>query len=278
MSSACWISKPSTSSTVGRARRLLIEMLHKAGEGHFGGSLSALDIVDVLVGKVVRSEVGDTLILSKGHAAPALYAVWASRGLINEEELSTFGQFRSRLQGHPDRVSLPLVDFSTGSLGQGLSAGLGYALAARGTDRRSIVVVGDGECQEGQVWEAAQLAARLRPSGLVVVVDCNGRQEWGFRRASVPLPPLENPAEKWRAFGWAVIECNGHDHADLVRCLTDAAGSAVPTAVIAHTRKGNGASLIEADIDRFHCGGLTDDEYADVLEELGTRCGLPRPA
>lgn len=255
-------------SSSARARRLLVEMLYNAGEGHYGGSLSVIDILDALAGGWVRDSAGDRLVLSKGHAAAALYAVWASQGRLPVAELSTFGQYGSRLQGHPDSVLFPSVDFSTGSLGQGISGAVGFALAAQNTGARSFVVLGDGECQEGQVWEAAMLASRLRLRDLVAIVDLNRRQEWGFRTGGGVADPLPSPAEKWSAFGWAVIHCDGHDADALNSAIGVALAAKGPAVILAKTTKGYGTSLISDDPDRFHCAGLTVDEYEAVLGQL----------
>jgi transketolase len=255
-------------------RRWVVEMIHRAGGGHFGGSLSIVDILAVLFGGVMRRPSqtggGDRFVLSKGHAAPAYYAALASFGFLPRAKLDEFAQFGAALQGHPDRIAEPRMDFSTGSLGQGLSVALGMALVLRPT-ARAWVLLGDGECQEGQIWEAAMLGARMRVDNLTAIVDANGYQEWGFRQEGRVLAPVPDLAGKWRAFGWSVADCDGHDHRDLERALRSVSGNnGQPGVVIAHTVKGRGAALIEAQPDRFHCGALTDSEYNMVLGGLPT--------
>src|SRR5262249_33600752 len=146
----------------------------------------------------------DRVILSKGHGSPGYYAVLAERGLIAKKKLWEYGEVGAALQGHPDMTTEPAVHFSTGSLGQGLSAGLGMALALQAKSARVWVVLGDGECQEGQVWEAAMLASRIKAPGLIAIIDANDHQEYGFRENGVAAPPVVQLEEKWRAFGWAV--------------------------------------------------------------------------
>jgi transketolase len=240
-------------------------MLHRSGGGHYGGSLSAADILVALL-TVTGPTKDNRLILSKGHAAAALYAALAAVGTIPEAELRTYGKFGSRLQGHPDMVSAPFIHFSTGSLGQGLSAGLGMALVMR--ERSSIVTVllGDGECQEGQVWEAAMVASRFAVSNLRAIVDANNLQEWNL--ADECDPPVPNLADKWRAFGWSVMECNGHDVPELVKTLKSSSKAKMPLVIIAQTQKGRGSSLLMSDPNRFHCSHLSNEEYARVLAEL----------
>lgn len=269
------------------ARRIRVEIVrtvdHAKG-GHLGGPLSAADILAALYFRVLRirpEEPGwpdrDRLVLSKGHSSIGLYAAMALRGYFPVDELATFDAAHSRLQGHPDMNLLPGLDMSTGSLGMGISAGVGMALGARLTGRgcRTFVILGDGECQEGQVWEAAFVAARYGLGGLVAIVDHNRLQQFGWlgeaEPARVPLPP-EAPGElvaKWTAFGWRVLEMDGHAMADVVATLEAATVSdGRPTAVIAHTVKGRGVSFME---DRYywHTRVLTADEYATAMAELG---------
>jgi transketolase len=230
-------------------------------------------VVDVLVAlyrralRIVPAEPRhpgrDRLILSKGHAAIALYAVLRRVGYF-EDPLDGYAGFASPLEGHPDMTRLPGVDFSTGSLGQGLSVGLGAALALRDAGARVWVVLGDGECQEGQVWEAAMLAAQLGAGNLRAVIDHNRFQEWGWRDAA---PPVDQLADKWRAFGWRVREVDGHDLAALEAAVTDGDGDG-PSLLIAHTIKGKGVPLVEAAPGRFHCDAVTADEHAAIVRSL----------
>ncbi|HEY0193998.1 MAG TPA: transketolase [Kofleriaceae bacterium] len=252
-------------------RRDIVDALYRTGGGHYGGSLSVVDVLVALYRRALRVVPAeprhpgrDRLILSKGHAAIALYAVLRRVGYFTEP-LENYAQLGSPLEGHPDMTRLPGVDFSTGSLGQGLSVGLGAALATRGTGQQVWVVLGDGECQEGQIWEAAMLAAQTGASNLHAVVDHNRFQEWGWAAG----PPIDQLADKWRAFGWRVIEVDGHDLAALERVVgaprDDATG---PSVIIAHTIKCKGVPLIEAAPARFHCDAATADEHAEIVRSL----------
>lgn len=253
-------------------RRDVVEALYATGGGHYGGSMSVLDLLLTLYRRVLRVAPDapnhpdrDRLILSKGHAAIALYAVLRRLG-YSSAPLDTYGDAGSPLEGHPDMHTHRGVDFSTGSLGQGLSVGLGMALSVRERGARVWVVLGDGECQEGQVWEAAMLAARLGIDNLVAVVDANGSQEIGWTLSpGVEADPVPDQAAKWRAFGWRVVQVDGHDHG----ALEDAFASALqadgrPVVVIAHTTKGRGYALLEADPVRFHCATLSPAEHQQL--------------
>jgi transketolase len=244
-------------------------MIHSSGEGHYGGSLSMIDVLTVLFDGFIDRGRGDRFILSKGHGAPGYYAAMAEFGWVAPEALATYGRFGSTLQGHPDMTLESHIDFSTGSLGQGLSAALGMALILRGTAARPWALLGDGECQEGQIWEAALVAARMRVGNLTAIIDANGYQECGDRRSGEPQAPVSDLAAKWRAFGWQVLEADGHDHCDIARALRGLIAIDTPGVLIAHTIKGHGSSLLESDPERFHCGELTDTEYRGVLRELG---------
>jgi transketolase len=255
-------------------RKSIVTALHRCGGGHYGGSLSVVDLLLTLFRRELRisprvplHQNRDRLILSKGHAAIALYAVQRRLGLLSHS-LDDYSSYGSPLEGHPDMTRLSTVDFSTGSLGQGLSVGVGMALALRHLGRHVWVVLGDGECQEGQIWEAAILAAMCRLDNLHAVVDYNRFQEWGWRRepdGALPSPIAQLP-EKWRAFGWNVVVADGHNISDLetkVRLVSTTQG--LPSVLIAHTVKGKGFSIFESDPARFHCGVLTDSEYAAIL-------------
>jgi transketolase len=268
------------------ARRIRVEIIrtvNHAQVGHVGGPLSAADILAALYFRVLRIRPDepawpdrDRFILSKGHSSLVQYAAMALRGYLPVEELRTFDSRGSRLQGHPDMRLLPGIDMSTGSLGMGLSAGLGMALATRHTGQagvRVFVLLGDGECQEGQVWEAAMVAARYRVDNLVAIVDHNRLQQYGWPgdTAEVRLPP-EEPGElvaKWRAFGWRVREVDGHDIGALVGALEDASVPAgQPTVMIANTVKGRGVSFMEGDY-RWHSKPIKPEEFAAAMRELG---------
>jgi transketolase len=214
----------------------------------------------------------DRVILSKGHSSIALYTVLALRGYLPVSELATFDAANSRLQGHPDMTALPGLDMSTGSLGQGLSPGVGMALGARlrGAPFHTWVILGDGELQEGQVWEAAFVAARYGLGNLTAIVDSNGLPQFGWPREGgfTREVPIEDPGGKFRAFGWNVVECDGHDHA-AIRAAFDLAEAHVgqPTCVVARTVKGKGVSFMEGDY-LWHAKVPSSDDLARALAEL----------
>ena len=262
-------------------RRSILATIHHAGAGHVGGPLSATDLLSVLYFHELRIDPAnpswadrDRFIFSKGHSSIALYATLAERGYFPREELLTFDQLDSRLQGHPDMLVTPGVDMSTGSLGQGLSPGLGMALAAKlnNKDYRTYVMIGDGEAQEGQIWEASMVAARYKADNLVAILDWNGLQQYGWAEAGKEpeerMSPLEDPARKWRAFGWHVIELDGHDLRAIVAALDDARTiKGRPTILIARTVKGKGVSFMEGDY-LWHAKPITDEELELALAEL----------
>ena len=255
-------------------RRHVIAMTATAGSGHPGGSLSAADIVAALYFKIMRHNPNnpqwperDRFILSKGHAAPVLYATLAECGYFPTEELSTLRKLDSRLQGHTDRTLTPGVEMSAGSLGQGLSFAIGIALAARldARDYRVYVLLGDGECDEGQIWEAAMASAHFKVDNLTAIVDHNEQQLDGWNREIMNLEPL---ADKWRAFGWHVLNINGHDIKQILQAAEKAkAMKGKPTVIIAHTIKGKGVSFMENNID-FHGKAPTSEEAERALKEL----------
>jgi transketolase len=259
-----------------RVRREIVEMIGVAKSGHPGGSLSAVEIVVELFFDYMRIDPKnpswpdrDRFILSKGHAAPVLYAVMAESGYPDTPlaDLNTLRKLGSVYQGHPDVRFLPSVEASTGSLGVGLSLGLGMALAARmdGRPSRTYVVLGDGEIQEGQIWEAAMAAAFHKTDSLVAIVDYNGIQLDGFVKDIMEVAPL---AEKWRAFGWHAIEIDGHDVAAVRAALKEAeATKGKPTCIIAHTVKGKGVSFMENN-PKFHGSAPTPAEVELALQEL----------
>lgn len=262
-------------------RRSVLTTIHHAGAGHVGGPLSATDLLTVLYFHELRIDPAnpsradrDRFIFSKGHSSIALYATLAERGYFPREELLTFDRLDSRLQGHPDMLATPGVDMSTGSLGQGLSPGLGMALAAKlnNRDYRTYVMIGDGESQEGQIWEASMVAARYKVDNLVAILDWNGLQQYGWSEVGKEpedrMNPLEAPAQKWQAFGWHVIELDGHDLRAIVSALDEARSiKGQPTILIAHTVKGKGVSFMEGDY-LWHAKPITDGEFELALAEL----------
>ena len=257
-----------------RLRRHIISMTGKAGSGHPGGSLSAVEIVTALYfgwlrhnPKDPRWSDRDRFILSKGHAAPLLYAALAECGYFPVEKLSTLRQLDSYLQGHTDRTVTPGVEMSAGSLGQGLSFAIGVALAGRLNSQEYMVYVllGDGECDEGQVWEAAMAAAHFKLDNLVAIVDNNGQQIDGWNRDVMNLDPFN---KKWQAFGWHVIEVDGHNLPQLIDAFNRAKlVKGQPAVIIAHTIKGKGVSFMENNSD-FHGKAPTAAEVEIALKEL----------
>ncbi len=258
-----------------RVRVAIVRMLHKAGSGHPGGSLSAVEIMVSLFYERMRHDSSnpawperDRFILSKGHAAPVLYAVLAMQGYFPEDDLWSLRKFGSHLQGHPDSKTTPGVEVSTGSLGQGLSMGNGMALALRldGLPGRVYVLLGDGEMQEGMVWEAAMTAAHRKLDNLCAVVDCNNLQIDGFVDKVKGIEPLD---QKFTAFGWKAIEVDGHDLPALREAFDKAEErKGKPTVIIARTVKGKGVSFMENKA-RYHGVAPTDGELKTSLKELG---------
>lgn len=241
-------------------RRQTLRGVFHAGAGHIGGVFSAADLLAALYFSVLRIDPSkpqwpdrDRFILSKGHAAIGLYATLALRGYFSIAELETFDAIDSRLQGHPDMTKLPGLDMSTGSLGQGLSPGVGMALGARylGKEFSTWVMLGDGETQEGQIWEAAFAASRYELDTLIAILDWNHLQQYGWSTeagygASARLDPSVDPQAKWRAFGWRVLECDGHDVPEILKtCRNALERSGRPTIIIARTIKGKGVSFME---------------------------------
>lgn len=262
-----------------RARQLILETVHHAGAGHVGGPLSVTDILVNLYFNRLRIDPDrphdpsrDRCILSKGHSSIALYTVLALRGYLPVEELATFDAIDSRLQGHPDLSALPGLDMSTGSLGQGLSPGIGMALGARLSKRdfHTWVILGDGEIQEGQVWEAAFVASRYRLANLTAIVDYNRLPQFGWPDASgfTRDVPIDDPGGKFAAFGWNVIETDGHDHDALTRAFDAAvAHEDGPSVIVAHTVKGKGVSFMENDFN-WHATAPNAAQLADAVAEL----------
>jgi len=249
-------------------------MTAAAGSGHPGGSLSAVEIVTALFFRALRHRPSepqwverDRFILSKGHAAPLLYAALAESGYFPVEELASLRKLGSRLQGHTDRTRTPGVEMSAGSLGQGLSFGIGTALAARLNSQsyRVYVLLGGGECDEGQVWEAAMAAAHFKLDNLVAIVDHNKQQIDGWNFEVMNLEPLP---DKWRSFGWEVIEVDGHDFSQILAAFQKSQQiKGQPTVIIAHTVKGKGVSFMENNL-QFHGKAPTPEQAEKALEEL----------
>ena len=255
----------------------IINMIHTANAGHPGGSLSATDVVTALYFRLMRLDPEnpdwpdrDRFILSKGHACPVWYAALAERGYFDKAHLGTLRRMGSILQGHPDMRKTPGIDMTAGSLGQGLSAGLGMALSGKlhGKDYHVWVVVGDGEIQEGSVWEAAMAAAKWRVDNLTAILDRNHLQNDYCVDDEMPIEPV---ADKWRAFGWNVVEIDGHDMEQIVKALEEAKSfSGAPTIIIAHTVKGKGVSFME-NVAEWHGRAPCQEEADQALEEI-RRC------
>jgi len=256
-----------------RARDL--RMVYEAGLGHVGGEFSAMDILVTLYFGVLNVDAGnpsapdrDRFVLSKGHSAAALYAVLAAKGFIDPEELSTFTGPLSRLNGHPDRNKVPGVETNTGPLGHGFPIAVGMALAARAdrSSRRTFVLTGDGELQEGSMWEAAMAAGHFGLDNLILIVDRNGLQQGDFTERTMRLEPL---ADKFRAFGWAVRDVDGHDHAALLETMRGVPFEAGrPNCVIAHTHKAQGISFAMDRVE-WHHHVPSETEFQLALAELG---------
>ncbi len=258
-------------STAQALRRDSLEMIFRAGSGHPGGSFSEMDILVALYFGILRYDAAnpgwperDRFILSKGHASPGFYAVLARAGYFDRAELASFRQTDGLLQGHAHPMT-PGVEMNSGSLGMGLSFALGHALAARldGRNYRVFALLGDGECQEGEIWEAAMSAAHHQANNLVAIVDRNRIQNDRFTDEVMTLEPL---ADRWRDFGWNVFHCDGHQHAAILDTLRQAMQSG-PSVVIADTVKGKGVSFMENN-PGFHGRAPNPDEYAAALDEL----------
>lgn len=264
--------------TAWRLSRQILEMTSTAGSGHPSSSLSAIDLVTGLYfGGLFRFEPQepdwprrDRFILSKGHAAPALYAVLAEAGYFSADELNTLRQLGSPLEGHPNRRRLAGVEASTGSLGQGLSTGLGHALAARldNLDYRVYVLLGDGEIDEGQIWEAAMAASKFQVDNLTAILDYNAYQQTGA--VNTVMPTVEPLIDKWEAFGWYVLEIDGHRMESIIDAYHAARRvTQQPQIIIAHTSKGRNLSpFLANDVNRKHGEVLSRTELATALSEL----------
>ena len=258
-----------------KCRIEIVKMVYRAQAGHPGGSLSEIDLLVGLYGNELRVradepdwEDRDRFILSKGHASPGMYALLAERGFISHEDLKSYRVLGGVCQGHVDMKWCPGVDFSAGSLGMGLSYGMGCAIAAKldGSERRAFVMLGDGEIQEGSVWEAAMAAAHHELGNLKVILDRNRIQNDDFCESQMRM--FDIPA-KWRAFGWNVKEINGHNMSEVVEGMNYLSETNDgPSILIAHTVKGKGVSFMENN-PSFHGAAPNDEQYGQALAELG---------
>ncbi|WP_110942932.1 transketolase [Inediibacterium massiliense] len=256
-------------------RKNIIKSVHAAGSGHPGGSLSAADILTVLYfhkmkvdPKNPKWEDRDRFVLSKGHAAPVLYATLAEKGFFPKEELLKLRHMGAMLQGHPDMKGTPGVEMSTGSLGQGFSSTIGMALASKLDKRnnRIYTLLGDGEVQEGIVWEAAMAASHYKLDNLTAILDFNGLQIDGKNEDVMNIHPIK---EKWESFGWHVVSIDGHNFEEIIKALDEAENTKEkPTMIIAKTIKGKGVSFMENQVG-WHGNAPKDEETKQALEELG---------
>lgn len=264
--------------TANELRKRILFTAHYKKQGHVGGSLSCADILTVLFFNQLaidpsnpKWEDRDRFVLSKGHTALGLYGILSLRGYIPEEELKTFDQYESRLQAHPDMTRLDALDMSTGSLGQGLSIAVGMALGAKRLkkDFHVYCLIGDGESQEGQIWEAANIAEKYNLDNLIVLLDQNGLQQYGWKNETDRKPPEQKAKRKFDSFGFETWEVNGHSIEDLVQVLTVAKKSSngLPKAIIANTVKGKGVSFMENNY-QWHSKAPNDVEYRMALTEL----------
>ena len=261
--------------TATKARILAMDMVHTAASGHIGGSLSALDALTVLYFNKMnvdpqdpRNPNRDRFVLSKGHCSPALYSTLALRGFFPVEDCKLFRSIKGHMSGHAEMHHVPGVDMSTGSLGQGISVAVGMALAGKvdGKDYRVYTLLGDGECQEGQVWEAAMSAAKYKLDNFCAIIDHNGLQIDGSNDEVMPIMPLD---KKFEAFNWNVLVINGHDYEALNAAYDQAAAfkNGKPTAIILETVKGKGVSFMENDAG-WHGKAPNDEQYAVADAEL----------
>ncbi len=257
-----------------RGRRLGMEMVFRAASGHIGGSLSAMDILTELYFEELRVDTADPkapgrdrFVMSKGHCTPALYSILALKGFFPEKQLELFRSIEGHMSGHPDMVNVPGVDMSTGSLGQGISAAVGMAIAGKmdGAGYRVYALMGDGEIEEGQIWEAAMSAAKYGLSNLCGIVDVNGLQIDGRTADVMPSEPLD---KKFEAFGWNVIKADGHDFDSLRAALAEAkADKSRPSVILAKTVKGKGVSFMENDAG-WHGKAPNAEQFKQAMAEL----------
>ncbi len=265
-----------------QARVHIVRSIAAAGGGHLGGPLSAIDMLTALYFRVLSIQPNqpdwpdrDRFVLSKGHSSIALYTTLAMRGYFPIDELGTFDAIDSRLQGHPDMAVTPGIDMSSGSLGLGFSGAVGIAMGAKaaGKDFTTFAMLGDGECNEGVVWEGAHVAERYRLDNLVAIIDHNKLQQFGWRgeNVEVRLPPYTGNqlVDRWTAFGWLVLEMDGHNMDEILTTLEEAlAHPTGPVAIVAHTVKGKGVSFMENNY-KWHARVPTGEELAVAMNELG---------
>ena len=261
-------------------RKLILDTTHHAGMGHTGGSLSEADILTVLFFEVMNIDIQnpsmenrDRFILSKGHSTPGYYSVLALRGFFPLETLHTFDELGTILQGHPDMHKTPGIDISSGSLGQGLSCGIGMALGrkALGLNFFTYVLMGDGESQEGQVWEAAMYAGANKTTHIIGILDYNKVQLAASTKETLDIEPI---TDKWKAFGWEVIECNGHRIPELLDAFNKAKEFSLikPVMIIAHTIKGKGVDFMEGSHE-WHGIAPNDEQLTKALGQLEETLG-----
>ena len=258
--------------TANRNRKRIVEMVYQAGVGHVGGALSVIDLLTAIYELEVdfSEEKRTRVVLSKGHATPALYAELAQKGIIDEKDFPTFRQINSRLQGHPYTCDIPKVDATTGLLGQGFSTALGMALVKKREQdpHRVYAIAGDGETQEGQIWEALMMAAHYKLDNLVYIFDYNKLSSGHPTNEVINLEPL---ADKLAAFNYHVIVIDGNDMEQVVNALKEVRTvSGRPVAIVANTVKGKGISFME-NVPKWHSSGLTDAEYETAMRDLSAR-------
>lgn len=258
--------------TANRNRKRIVEMVYQAGVGHVGGALSVIDLLTAIYELEVdfNEEKRTRVVLSKGHATPALYAELAQKGIIDEKDFPTFRQINSRLQGHPYTCGIPQVDATTGLLGQGFSTALGMALVKKREQdpHRVYAIAGDGETQEGQIWEALMMAAHYKLDNLVYIFDYNKLSSGHPTNEVINLEPL---ADKLAAFNYHVIVIDGNDMEQVVNALKEVRTvSGRPVAIVANTVKGKGVSFME-NVPKWHSSGLTDAEYETAMRDLSAR-------
>ena len=258
--------------TANRNRKRIVEMVYQAGVGHVGGALSVIDLLTAIYELEVdfNEEKRTRVVLSKGHATPALYAELAQKGIIDEKDFPTFRQINSRLQGHPYTCDIPQVDATTGLLGQGFSTALGMALVKKREQdpHRIYAIAGDGETQEGQIWEALMMAAHYKLDNLVYIFDYNKLSSGHPTNEVINLEPV---ADKLAGFNYHVIVIDGNDMEQVVNALKEVRTvSGRPVAIVANTVKGKGVSFME-NVPKWHSSGLTDAEYETAMRDLSAR-------
>ena len=260
--------------TAAKARALSMNMVYGAASGHLGGSFSSMDILTVLYHNVMNVDPADPqkadrdrFVLSKGHCTPAIYPTLALRGYFPAEELKLFRSIEGHMSGHAEMRHVKGIDMSTGSLGQGLSAAVGMAIAGKGTNR-VYALMGDGEIAEGQIWEAAMAAAKFELDNLCGIVDVNGLQIDGKTADVMPSEPLD---KKWEAFGWHVIKCDGHDYAAIEAAFAEAKTvKGKPSVILAATVKGKGVSFMENNAG-WHGKAPNAEQYEQAMTELNAK-------